>query len=181
MSPWALLALAALPAAPARETPAAREQARLCLSEPEDAGIAACRRSLEMGLEPARAAVVNGVLATKLAARERWEEAAAALEAWCRLDTADAEPRRRRADVLLFGLGRSEEAAASLEEAAHLAPDDAPTLGALGVALAAAGRYPEAVGAFDAAQRLDEAFLELRPGARAVAEAARQQKPWPSR
>jgi hypothetical protein len=47
------------------------------------------------------------------------------------------------------------------------------------VALASARRYDEAGQAFDAALGLDAAFLEQRPGARAVAEAARQHKPWP--
>jgi len=173
-----LLLLLAAPL-PGLETAAGREQARLCLAEAGEAGIAACRRALEMGLKPARAAVVNGVLATKLAAAGRWDEAASTLEAWCSLAPADAEPRRRLADVLLYGLGRAEQAASRLQEAVRLAPDDAATQGALGVALASAGRYAEALEAFDAALRLDASFFDLRPAARAVSEAARERKPWP--
>ena len=178
MIAWTLPLLLAAPPAPS-EAPAARDQARLCLAEPDEAGIAACRRALQLGLGPSRGAVVSGVLATKLAALERWEEAAAVLQAWCGFAPGDAEPRRRLADVLLFGLGRADEAAARLAEAATLAPTDAPTFGAMGVALASTGRYAEAGEAFDAASRLDPAFFETRPGARAVRDAARQQKPWP--
>ena len=177
MSPWLLLFLVA--ARPKPETPAAREQARLCLAQDGDEGVAHCRLALETGLEPEHASVVNGVLATKLAAAQRWEEAAAALEEWCRLAPADPEPRRRLADVLLFGLGRAEEAANRLQEAVQLTPDDAAGWGALGIALASALRYDEALQAFDAALRLEPAFFDLRPASRAVAEAARERKGWP--
>jgi tetratricopeptide (TPR) repeat protein len=170
--------LLAAPPTP-RETPAARQQARACLAEAGEAGIPACRQALDMGLQPARAAVVNGVLATKLAAGRRWEEAAAALDEWCRLAPADPEPRRRLADVLLFGLGRAGEAVTRLQEATVLEPSDAATWGALGVALASALRYEEAAQAFGTAQGLDAAFFEPRPGARAVADAARQGRAWP--
>jgi Flp pilus assembly protein TadD len=66
-----------------------------------------------------------------------------------------------------------------LQEASALVPEDAATWGALGVALASARRYEEAAQAFDAALGLDGAFFEPRPGARAVADAARQHMPWP--
>lgn len=174
---WLLL-LAAAPAS--RETPAAREQARACLAEQSDAAVQTCRGALEMGLRAERAAVLEGVLADRLAADERWEEAAAALEEWCRLAPADPEPRRRLADVLLFGLGRADEAVARLEQATALGPPDASSFGALGVARAAAGRYAEAVEAFDTAARLDPAFFELRPTAQAIAEAARRREAWPA-
>jgi Flp pilus assembly protein TadD len=176
VSAWLLLLLAARPS---QETAAAREQARLCLSEQGDEGLAQCRLALEGGLKPERAAVVSAVLATKLAAAERWEDASAVLEAWCRLSPADPEPQRRLAGVLLFGLGRADEAVTHLQEAARLAPDDATTWGDLGIALASARRYDEAQQAFEAALRLDASFFELRPAARAVADAARQQRPWP--
>jgi Flp pilus assembly protein TadD len=177
VSPWLLLLLAAVRQLP--ETPAVREQARLCLAEDGDEGLAHCRLALEGGLKPARAAVVSSVLATRLVAADRWDEASAVLDAWCRLSPADPEPQRRLADVLLFGLGRTDEAVARLQEAARLLPDDAATWGELGTALAAARRYEEARQAFDEALRLDTSFFELRPAARAVADAARQQKSWP--
>jgi tetratricopeptide (TPR) repeat protein len=169
-----------LAAIPARETPAGRDQARLCFSEQGEAGVAACRLALERGLRPERAAVVNGVLASKLAASSRWEEAASAFEAWRRIAPSDPEPLRRLADVLLHGLGRADEAAARLQEAARLAPDDAPTWGALGVALATARRYDEAGAAFDTATSLAPDYFELRPATRAVAEAARRHEGWPT-
>lgn len=178
MSAWLLLLVAA--SRPGAETAAARQQARACVSETGEAGIAACRLALELGLKPERAAVVNGVLATKLAAGQHWEEAATALEEWCRLAPSDPEPRRRLADVLLHGLSRAEDAAARFQEAVQLAPDDAATWGALGVALASARRYAEAIEAFDTALRLDPALFDSRPAARAVAEAARERKAWPS-
>jgi tetratricopeptide (TPR) repeat protein len=174
------LVVAARPT-PVQETSAAREQARQCVSEPDAAGIDACRRALALGVDREHAMVLDGVLAAKLGELGRWDEAAAALEAWCDLAPTDAEPRRRLADVLLFGLGRPEAAVARLQEAVRLAPDDAAIWGALGVALAGAERYPEATEAFDAAERLDPAFFALRPGANAVAKAARARSAWPSR
>jgi Flp pilus assembly protein TadD len=169
MTPWLLLLLAAV--APSGETPAAREQARACLAAGA-AAVPACRRALELGLRPQRAAVVNGILATRLVADGRWDEAAAALEEWCRLAPADP-------DVLLFGLGDPDAAASRLREAAALATPDASLLGALGSALAAAHRYAEATQAFDQAVALEADFFDLRPAAKAVAEAARRQASWP--
>jgi Flp pilus assembly protein TadD len=151
----------------------------VCLAAEGDAAVPACRRALELGLRAERAAVVNGVLASKLAASDRWDEAASALAEWCRLAPGDPEPRRRLADVLLHGLGRAADAVAELQEAVRLSPDDGPAWGALGIALAAARRYDEATVAFDKAIGLDATFFDIRPAARTVADAARQHKAWP--
>ena len=79
----------------------------------------------------------------------------------------------------MFGLGRPADAVPALEEAARLAPGDAPVRVDLAVALASAGRLPEAVSASDEAARLDPAVLDSRPAARAVLDAAREGKRWP--
>ena len=74
----------------------------------------------------------------------------------------------------MFGLGRPADAVPALEEAARLAPGDAPVRVDLAVALASAGRLPEAVSASDEARGSTPRCSTSRPGARAVLDAARE-------
>src|SRR5512147_1893312 len=172
----ALVALAAVPAlvraqavTPARgETAAAREQARLCERLDGEEAVAACREALALGIGPARRGAVRQLLSLRLATLERWDELSALLRESVRLDPRDADSWRRLGDVLLFGLGQPADAVPALEEAVRLAPDDAHLRVDLAVALASAGRLPEAVAAAGEAARLDPTALESRPGARAV-------------
>ena len=70
-------ALAAEPeTTPLGETAAAREQARLCERENLEAGAAACREALRLGIGPARRGPVREMLARHLVALERWNELA---------------------------------------------------------------------------------------------------------
>jgi tetratricopeptide (TPR) repeat protein len=166
--------------APAGEAAArAREQARLCERLDGEEAIAACRQALALGIGPSRRAGIRQLLSRRLAAVERWDQLAALLRVSVELDPGDAVAWRRLGNVLLFGLGRTEDAVVALGEAVHLAPDEAASRCDLAVALASAGRLSEAVAAFDAAVRLDPAVLESRPAARAVLEAAREGRRWP--
>ncbi len=184
----ALVALTTVPAPvrgqaatrpPRAETAAAREQARLCERLDGEEAIAACREALALGIGPARRGAVRQLLSVRLAALERWDELAALLRESVQLDPGDAAAWQRLGGVLLFGLGRPTDAVPALEEAARLAPGDAPVRVDLAVALASAGRLPEAVAACDVAAGLDPAVLDSRPGARAVLDAAREGKRWP--
>jgi tetratricopeptide (TPR) repeat protein len=174
------LSRAAPPEAPARaETPAAREQARLCERENLEAGVAACRAALELGIGPERRKPVRELLAKHLVSLERWDELAELFRENVRLEPQSAEAWQRLGQTLLFALDQREEAVAALEEAARLAPADAPTRVALALALHASGRPKEAVSAFEEALRLDADVLEGRPATRAVLDAARRGEPWP--
>ncbi|HSD26759.1 MAG TPA: BTAD domain-containing putative transcriptional regulator [Vicinamibacteria bacterium] len=172
-------AAAAERGAPAGETTAAREQARLCERENLEAGAAACREALALGIGGARRAAVRERLARHLVALERWDELAELLRENVRLEPASSAAWQRLGLTLLFGLGETAEAVGALEEAVRLGPADASARLGLALALQAAGRAAEAVEARDQALRLDPAVLEGRPAARAALEAARRGEPWP--
>ena len=173
-------AAAVPPPATARgETPAAREQARLCERENLEAGAAACRAALALGIGPARRGPVRERLARHLVALERWDELAEILRENVRLDPKSAAAWQRLGLTLLFALDASAEATGALGEAVRLAPTDAAARLGLALALQAAGRSKEAAAAFDEALRLDPAVLEGRPAARAALEAARRGERWP--
>jgi tetratricopeptide (TPR) repeat protein len=165
--------------APAGETTAAREQARLCERENLQAGAAACREALALGIGGARRAAVRERLARHLVALERWDELAELLRETVRLEPASSAAWQRLGLTLLFGLGETAEAVGALEEAVRLGPADASARLGLALALQAAGRAAEAVEARDQALRLDPAVLEGRPAARAALDAPRRGEAWP--
>ncbi|HXK09872.1 MAG TPA: tetratricopeptide repeat protein [Vicinamibacteria bacterium] len=172
-------AAAPQPTAGRGETPAAREQARLCERLGAEEGLAACRAALDLGIGPERRGPVREILARRLVALERWDELVDLLRENVRLDPRNAAAWERLGLVQLFGLGQPAEAIGALEEAARLAPADAsPRLG-LGLALQAGNRPKEAVAAIEEALRLDPTALDGRPAARAVLDAARRGETWP--
>jgi tetratricopeptide (TPR) repeat protein len=162
------------------ETAAAREEARQCLELRRDDAVAACRRALRLGLSPARAAVVRRALALELVALDRGSEAVEVYREAAAAQPGDAEAHLRLGQALLSIAGDAPAALPVLERARELRPDDARTAGALGLALSALGRAPEAVAAFEAAVRLEPEFFATRPGARRAYEAARRGERWPS-
>jgi tetratricopeptide (TPR) repeat protein len=166
-------------APPRSETAAAREQARLCERENLEAGAAACREALRLGIGPARRGPVREILTRHLVALERWDELAEVLRENVGLDPKSAAAWQRLGLTLLFALGEAAEATGALEEAVRLAPADAQARLGLALALQAAGRAKEAEAAFEEALRLDPAVLAGRPAARAALEAARRGEPWP--
>jgi tetratricopeptide (TPR) repeat protein len=166
-------------AAPRDETPAAREQARLCERENLEAGVAACRAALDLGIGPERRKPIREMLARHLVALERWDELADLFRENVRLEPQSAEAWQRLGQTLLFALDERAEAVAALEQAARLAPADASVRLSLALALHAAGRPAEAVAAFEEALRLDAGVLDGRPAARAALEAARRGERWP--
>jgi tetratricopeptide (TPR) repeat protein len=161
------------------ETPAAREQARLCERRNLEEGAAACRAALALGISAPRQGPVREMLAKHLVALERWDELADLLREGVSLDPTNAAAWQRLGLTLLFGLGEAAEAASALEEATRLAPADAEARVGLALALHASGRPAEAAAAFEEALRLDPAVLDARPAARAVREAAARGEPWP--
>jgi tetratricopeptide (TPR) repeat protein len=167
------------PATSRAETPAAREQARLCERENLEAGAAACRAALALGIGPARRGPVRELLARHLVDLERWDELAELLRENVRLNPKSAAAWQRLGLTLLFALDASAEATGALGEAVRLAPADAAARLGLGLALQASGRSKEAVAEFDEALRLDPAVLRGQPAARAVLEAARRGERWP--
>lgn len=168
------------PAEPPRgETPAAREQARLCEVENGDAGLAACRAALALGIGPERRGAVRDLIAKHLVALERWDELAAFLREQVRLSPDDPATWQRLGTVLLLAQDAVPEALAALEEAARLAPKDGPIHLALALALQAAGRPTEAAGVFEEAEKMDPNVFEGRPASRAAFEAARRGERWP--
>lgn len=176
----AAAAAAQPPAArPPTETPAAREQARLCERLNLEEGAAACRTALALGIGPDRRGPIREILASHLVALERWDELAELLRENVRLDPANASAWQRLGLVLLFALGEPAEAVSALGEAARLAPGDASARVGLGLALHAAGRAKDAATAMEEALRLDPAALDGRPAARAALEAARRGEAWP--
>ena len=179
---WALAAATAvLLAAPATaaDPPSAVAEARRCWSTVGEPGIAACRRALDGGLTPSRASRVELMLATRLAALGRWDEAADVHRRAIARRPQDGEAHRRLGAALLHGLARPADAEASLREAIRLGAGEARTWGDLALALLALGRHAEAVAAFEAALEADPKFLDGRPGARAAYEAAHAGGPWP--
>ncbi|HUL78902.1 MAG TPA: tetratricopeptide repeat protein [Vicinamibacteria bacterium] len=168
------------PAAAGRgETPAAREQARLCERLGAEEGLAACRSALALGIGPERRGPVREMLAKRLVALERWEELADLLRENVQLEPQSAAAWERLGLVLLFALDQPAEAIGALEEATRLAPADASVRLGLGLALQAGRRPKEAVAAIEEALRLDPAALDGRPAARALLDAARRGEAWP--
>jgi Flp pilus assembly protein TadD len=161
------------------DSPAALQPARHCVDLPQDAGIAACRAALSLGLSQKRAGVLRDVLASKLAALGRWEEVVAVYREAAAQPSPAAETDLRLGSALVHGVGRSEEALAWLREAARLDPSDPEPWGVLGAALSALGRSADAVAAFDEAVRRDPAWLDSHPASQAMAEAARKGEAWP--
>jgi tetratricopeptide (TPR) repeat protein len=164
---------------PRGETPAAREQARLCERLNLEEGVAACRAALALGIGPDRRGPIRQKLARHLVALERWDELAELLRENVRLEPDNADAWQRLGLVLLFALDEPEEAIGALQEATRRAPTDSSAWIGLGLALHAGGRGKEAAEAIEAAARLDPAALDGRPAARAVLEAARRGEAWP--
>jgi Flp pilus assembly protein TadD len=160
--------------------PRAAAEAERCGSTVGEASVAACRRALELGLSPGRAAHVEQLLSARLGGLGRWAEAADVHRAAIARRPADAEPHRRLGAVLLHGLGEPRAAEAEFREALRLGANEARVHGGLAMALVAQGRHADAVAAFDAARALDPRYLDRRPGSRAAYEAAKAGKPWPA-
>jgi tetratricopeptide (TPR) repeat protein len=174
-----LAALAAASTAAVEEPSQAAEQARLCEKLDDEAGIAACRAALALGLEADRRGPVREILARHLTDLERWSELAELYREDVRLSPEDAGAWLKLGSTLLFALNQRAEALAALEEAARLDPKGAEIRLTLAIALHSLGRYQEATAAFDEALQLDPTVLEGRPAARAVREAALRGEPWP--
>ena len=117
------------------ETPAAREQARLCERKNLEEGAAACRAALALGIGPERRGPVREMLAKHLVALEKWDELAELLREGVRLDPTSAAAWQRLGLTLLFALDEPAEATGALEEAVRLAPRDAPVRVGLALAL----------------------------------------------
>jgi tetratricopeptide (TPR) repeat protein len=180
MSLLALAPGAPVPAQPvASPGPEAAIATKACLARGDAAGVDACRKALALTQAPERRETLTLVLAQKLATLGRWEEASGVYADVVRLRPRDAEARLGLAAAWLYGMGRAEDALAPLGEAADLLPDDPRPWIERGIALAALGRYAEAVAAFDDATRRDPSCLEARPAASQVLEAARHGSTWP--
>jgi tetratricopeptide (TPR) repeat protein len=175
----ALVALLSLPGPALAQTPGAAEAER-CGSTVGETSVAACRRALQLGLSPGRAAHVEQLLSARLGGLGRWEEAAEVHRGAIARRPQDAEPHRRLGAVLLHGLGRAAEAETAFRAALRLGANEARVHGALALALVAQSRYADAVAAFEEARRLDPKYLDRRPGSRAAYEAAKAGKPWPA-
>jgi tetratricopeptide (TPR) repeat protein len=165
-------------AAPA-ETPAAREQARLCERKNLEEGAAACRAALALGIGPERRGPVREMLEKHLVALEKWDELGELLREDVRIDPTRAFAWQRLGLTLLFALDEPAEATGAFEEAVRLAPGDASSRLGLALALHAALRPKEAAAAFEEALRIDPGVLDGRPAARAAMEAAGRGEPWP--
>ena len=97
-----LLALTApTPPPRLRDSPAARDQARHCVSRSGEPAVAACRRALELGLTPARAALVRRTLAGHLIALDRPGEAIETYRDAVRAQPDDADAHWRLGQALL--------------------------------------------------------------------------------
>ena len=175
----ACLSLLLVSGARAAETPAAREQARLCERREGDEAVAACRAALSLGIDPARHGPLRELLAKHLVTLERWDELADLFREGVRVDPGNAEAWQRLGTTLLYALNLPAEAVAALQQAVRLAPADAAARATLGLALTAAHRPDEGAAALEEALRLDPAALDGRPAARAVLDAARQGRSWP--
>ncbi len=161
------------------ESRGAVAEARACVSTPREAGIARCRTAVRLGLSPARASMVEGALADKLAVLERWDEVVAVYREAVRQRPEDGLAQLRLGLAVFHTGGPRPEAEAALGAAVRLRPDDPEAWAGLGALLAVEERAEEAVAAFDEARRRDPAFLDHRPALRALAEAARAGRPWP--
>lgn len=161
------------------EGPAAREQARLCEDRPGEEGLAACRRAIELGLGPRRLEAVRELVARRLVSLERWDELVDHFRDGVARDPENAEAQLRLGSALLFAVDRPEEALGPLREAARLGTDDVEAQVLLGIAFNALGRQPEAVAAFEDAERIDPSLVDRRPASHAVYEAAKKAERWP--
>ena len=162
------------------ETPAAREQARLCERKSREEGAAACRAALRWGSGPSAAGRSGSMLAKHLVALEKWDELAELLREGVRLDPTSAAAWQRLGLTLLFALDEPAEAASALEEAVRLAPRRrAGPRRPRARARRPPGDAKEAAAAFEEALRIDPAVLDGRPAARAAMEAAGRGEPWP--
>lgn len=179
--PTLVLAFSALAVAdPSVESLAAREQFRLCMTETDEAGtMPACRKALELGLGRLRAALAQDVLAQRLGALDRWEEAVETLRELVRLRPEDAEAHVRLGSALLHGLDRPAEAVEPLRHACFLAPAEARSHGELAIALNRLAAHVDAVAEFEEALRLDARYLDERPASRQAYKASRNGKRWP--
>ncbi|HVO10176.1 MAG TPA: hypothetical protein VMX54_05420 [Vicinamibacteria bacterium] len=164
--------------ATARETAAAREQARLCERLSGMPAVEACRAALALGVSAARRPAIRELLARQLVTLERWDELAELYREQVRLGPDDAAAWQRLGSTLLYALGLPAEAIGALQQSVRLAPDAEAFL-TLAVALATVRRSAEALAAFEAALRLDPHVLDGRPASRDLYEAARQGRPWP--
>jgi tetratricopeptide (TPR) repeat protein len=164
----------------AAESRDAVRQARVCFAAPPgEAGLDPCRRALALDLAPARRSVVEGTLASRLAALDRWDEVVEVYREGARRRPEDGLAHLRLGTALLHAGAKPAEAEVELRQAVRLRPEDADAAGQLGLALAAQGRAAEAVAAFDQATRLDPRYLDQRPAARAALDAARRGERWP--
>lgn len=166
-------------ASPALETPAAREQARLCERLSLAAGAEACRSALALGIRSERRPALREQLGRHLVALEDWDALADHFREGVRLEPQGALAWQRLGLTLLFALHQVPEAVSALEQAVRLVPGDAEARVGLAQALAAAGRATDSAAAFEAALRLDPRVLDPRPAARAAFEAARGGASWP--
>jgi tetratricopeptide (TPR) repeat protein len=132
-----------------------------------------------MDLSASRRSVVEGTLASRLARLDRWDEVVEVYRDGARRRPEDGVARLRLGTALLHAGAKPAEAEAELRQARRLRPGDADAAGQLALALAAQGRAAEAVTAFEEATRLDPAYLDNRPAARAAFDAARRGQPWP--
>jgi Flp pilus assembly protein TadD len=180
LSLWALAPAEPRPKEPpASQGSEADTAAKTCLAGSDAVAVDACRKALALVRTPERREVLAEVLAQKLAALERWEEASGAFAELVRMRPRDAEAKLGLAAAWLYGMGRAEDALAPLADAADLLPDDPRPWIERGIALAALGRFAEAEAAFEEALRRDPSCLEARPAASEVLDAARRGKTWP--
>ena len=152
---------------------------RECLERPGEEGVTACQQALALALPAARAATLRRVLAGRLAALKRWDDAVEVYRDDVRARPGDAEAQRRLGSALLYLTGRPADALGPLQESIRLRPNEPAAHAELGVALAELGRADDAVAAFEAAARLDPAYFESRPAAQATFDAVRRGQRWP--
>lgn len=133
------------------------EGARALLSMNGDAAIAAFRRATEAdpGLSPA-----HYELGMLWAARGRWREAEARLEAAVRPDFAEAY--FRLGEVRLKGLADASSAIEAFERAVAIDPHHAPSHRMLGIAYGRVGRGEDAIAAFKVATGENPADIDAR-------------------
>lgn len=162
------------------EPPAPRGAAAACLSPATGAdAVAACQAALRSAPSPSRASRLRLALARAFVAAARYPEAVEAYAGCVRAEPADPEAHLRFAVAQLRLGGDAEAAADAAREAVQLAPEDAHAYGVLGEALHAQGEHPEAAAAFAEARRLDPAFFENRPAARAMDLSSQGGGAWP--
>jgi len=175
------VALAVLAAAPGvrAQGAAAGEQRRLCLEARREAAVTACRQALQMPLPARGAAVVRQALVDALVELGRGGDAVDVLREAASLHPADAEAQLKLGSGLLHLAGNAEEAVPVLQASLRLRAGDARAYGELALALHRLGQHAEAAAAFAEAERLDPAYFEDRPAARASYEASKRGQSWP--